>query len=150
MTLLGWNFMHDAATGDDRQAGEGAGTANSDGYLGPESRVFSYASLPVRTAANGGQGRNVLHGRLVTGEEVAIHESVQPAGATPNPAHRIQHSEVICVREGTLEFLHDGKTEQVGSGGVIFVAKGTMHQVRNIGDRSAAYFVVAIGGDVNK
>jgi mannose-6-phosphate isomerase-like protein (cupin superfamily) len=155
MSLLGWNFVNDAETGDSRQSGGSslaakAVAADGAGDLGPESRVFAYASLPVRTAANGGEGRNVFHGRLVTGEEVALHESTQPAGAAPNPAHRIQHSEVICVREGTLEFLHDGKTEQVGSGGVIFVAKGTMHQVRNIGDGPAAYFVVAIGGDVNQ
>jgi quercetin dioxygenase-like cupin family protein len=40
--------------------------------------------------------------------------------------------------------------EQVGPGGVIFVAKGTVHQVKNIGDGSAKYCVVAIGGDVNQ
>ena len=150
MTLFGWDFLNDAEAGDDPQSGGGAEAANSNGDLGSASRVFSYADLMVRTAANGGQGRNVLHGRLATGEAVAIHESMQPANSTPNPAHRIQHSEVICVREGTLEFLHDGKSERVGSGGIIFVAKGTTHQVRNVGDGPAAYFVVAIGGDVNK
>jgi mannose-6-phosphate isomerase-like protein (cupin superfamily) len=118
--------------------------------LSDESHVFSYASLPTRLAANGGKSRNVLHGRLPTGEEVSLHESMQPKGAVPNPAHRIQHTEITCVREGTLEFLHDGKTERVEAGGVIFIAKGTLHQARNVGDGPAAYFVLAIGGDTNQ
>ena len=119
------------------------------GGLGSESRVFSFESLPVRTGANGSEGRDVLHGAVVTGEPVALHESMQPAGAKPNPAHRIEHTEVICVREGALEFDHDGRTERVDAGGVIFVAKGTTHTLRNAGDGAAAYFVFAIGGDIN-
>ena len=65
-------------------------------------------------------------------------------------AHRIEHSEIICVREGTLEFQHDGVTERAAAGDVLFVAKGTMHGVRNAGAGPAAYFVLAIGGDVNQ
>jgi hypothetical protein len=33
---------------------------------------------------------------------------------------------------------------------VLFVSKGTMHGVRNVGDGPAAYLVFAIGGDVNQ
>jgi oxalate decarboxylase/phosphoglucose isomerase-like protein (cupin superfamily) len=56
------------------------------------------------------------------------------------------------VREGTLEFQHEdaaGKlvTETVGPGGVIYVAFGTKHTVRNAGTTPARYFVIAIGGD---
>jgi mannose-6-phosphate isomerase-like protein (cupin superfamily) len=100
--------------------------------------------------ANGGESRDVLHSRFQGGEEAALHESVQPAGAPANPAHRIAHSEIICVRQGILEFRHDEQTEHAEAGDVIFVAKGTMHQVRNIGQGPAAYFVLAIGGDTNK
>jgi quercetin dioxygenase-like cupin family protein len=35
----------------------------------------------------------------------------------------------------------------VGAGGVIFVAFGTKHRARNVGDGPAKYLVVAIGGD---
>jgi mannose-6-phosphate isomerase-like protein (cupin superfamily) len=149
MSMISSSIGNSVAHEEDRGAFGGLEMADAEDDLSAASHVFSYASLPVRTAANGGQSRSVMHGRLATGEEVALHESTQPAGALPNPAHRIQHSEIICVREGTLEFLHDSKTERVGSGGIIFVAEGTMHQVRNVGDGPAAYFVVAIGGDVN-
>lgn len=115
-----------------------------------QAKVFSFDQMPVREMANGGESRSIVDGSLATGESVALHESMLPVGAAPNPAHRIEHSEFIVVREGTLEFLHDGKTERVGPGGVIYVAFGTLHQVKNVGGVPAKYVVVAIGGDTRK
>jgi quercetin dioxygenase-like cupin family protein len=115
-----------------------------------QSKVFAFDNLPVRKMANGGESRDVVQGTVATGEAVAIHESVQPAAAPPNPAHRIEHSEFILVQEGTLEFTHDGKTERAGTGSVIYVAHGTMHGVRNVGDGPAKYTVFSLGGDARK
>jgi quercetin dioxygenase-like cupin family protein len=113
-----------------------------------QSRVVRFVDMPARHMANGGESRDVLRGQLATGETVALHGSMQVAGMAPNPAHPIQHSEFILVQEGTLEFRHDDKVEQAGPGSVIYVAKGTVHAVRNIGDSAAKYMVVAVGGDV--
>ena len=41
-------------------------------------------------------------------------------------------------------------TEHATAGDVLLVAKGTMHGVRNVGAGPVAYFVLAIGGDVNQ
>lgn len=112
------------------------------------SKVFRFAEMPARRNQNGSESRDVGRGALATGERVAVHESVQPAGVPPNPAHRIEHTELICVREGVLEFMHDGRIERAEAGDVILVAKGTMHAVRNVGAGPVSYFVVAIGGDV--
>jgi mannose-6-phosphate isomerase-like protein (cupin superfamily) len=116
------------------------------------AHAIPFDQMPVRTMANGGESRDIGHGTLATGETVNLHQSMQVAGATPNPLHVIQHTEFICVREGTLEFQHEdasGKliTETVGPGGVIYVAFGTKHTVRNAGTTPARYFVIAIGGD---
>jgi quercetin dioxygenase-like cupin family protein len=92
----------------------------------------------------------MVHGRLPTGEQIALHVSMQPTGTVPNPAHRIEHSEIICLSEGTLEFQHDGVTERAAAGDVLFVARGTMHAVRNVGAGPAVYLVIAIGGDVDQ
>ena len=73
-----------------------------------KARVFKADEGGIRTMANGGQSRDIVHGTLQTGEVVGIHESTQPAGTKPNPLHTIQHSELILVREGTLAFVHDG------------------------------------------
>ncbi len=115
-----------------------------------KSRVFAYDDMVAKTAANGAVGRSVFTGTLATGEAIAVHESMQPAGTPPNPAHRIQHSEVIVVEEGTLEFMHDGKTERANAGSIIYVSLGTLHQLKNVGDGPAKYAVIAIGGDTRK
>jgi quercetin dioxygenase-like cupin family protein len=115
-----------------------------------ESKVFPYEGMPVRKMANGGESRAVMRGTLPTGEAVGVHASMQPAGMVPNPAHTIQHSEIILVQEGALEFHHDGKVERVGPGGVVYVAYGTEHQVKNVGGGPMRYTIVAVGGDVKK
>lgn len=111
------------------------------------AKVFDYAALPVTHNPNGSERRDVVTGKLATGEPVHIHASMQPAGVAPGPAHAIEHSEFILVTEGVLEITHDGKTERAGPGGVIYVAYGTMHQAKNVGTGPVRYTVIAIGGD---
>ena len=111
------------------------------------AKVFDFAALTPAHNPNGSERRDLVTGRLATGEPVHIHESMQPPGLTPNPAHAIAHSEFILVTEGTLTITHDGKTEMAGPGSVIYVAYGTMHQARNAGTTPVKYTVIAIGGD---
>ena len=111
------------------------------------AKVFDYAALALAHNPNGSERRDVVTGKLATGEPVHIHESMQPPGLKPNPAHAIEHSEFILVTEGTLEITHDGKTETASAGSVIYVAFGTMHQARNAGPGPVKYTVIAIGGD---
>jgi len=115
-----------------------------------QSKVFAFAEAPSRKLANGGESHDIVQGLLKSGEAVKVHESMQPEGAVPNPAHAIDHSEFIIVQEGTLEYLHDGKSETAGPGSVIYVALGTMHQVKNVGKGPAKYAVVSIGGDIKQ
>jgi quercetin dioxygenase-like cupin family protein len=114
------------------------------------ARVFAYDQMTAKTAKNGAVSRSVFSGTLATGESVAVHETTQPAGTAPNAPHRIQHSEVIVVEQGTLEFEHDGKAERANAGSVIYVAPGTLHTARNVGDGPAKYVVIQIGGDTRR
>jgi quercetin dioxygenase-like cupin family protein len=114
------------------------------------SRVFPYEQMAAKTAPSGAVGRKVFTGTLATGEAVAVHETLQPAGTVPSPAHRIQHSELIVVQEGILEFQHDGKAERAGAGSILYVAFGALHTVKNVGDGPARYVVIQIGGDTKK
>ena len=111
------------------------------------TKIFDAAALVVTHNPNGSERRDIVTGRLATGEPVHIHSSMQLAGTPPSPAHTIEHSEFILVTEGALEITHDGKTERAGPGSVIYVAYGTMHQARNVGAGPVKYTVIAIGGD---
>jgi mannose-6-phosphate isomerase-like protein (cupin superfamily) len=114
------------------------------------SGVFGFDQMAVRKSVNGSESRDVVHGVLATGEVVGVHESMQPAGAMPVVLHTIQHSELIMVQEGTVGFEHDGIVDKVGPGGVIYVALGTLHRIKNVGDGPAKYFVVQVGGDTKR
>ncbi|MGH9589003.1 MAG: cupin domain-containing protein [Terracidiphilus sp.] len=111
------------------------------------ARVFHYSQMTPHTARNGAVGRNVFTGTLATGESVGVHETMQPAGTVPNPPHRIHHSEIIFIQQGTLEFDHDGKAEHAGTGSILYVSYGTLHTVKNMGPGPVKYVVIQIGGD---
>lgn len=132
---------------DSRETDAQTATAPTAAGTLSQSKVFTPEQMQVRKLPNGGQSRDVLRGTLPTGEVVAVHESEQPAAATPNPPHTIQHSEIIVVIEGTMAFEHDGRSDKAGPGGVIFVAPGTLHTVKNVGDGAARYCVIQVGGD---
>ena len=64
-----------------------SGTMQAEDPMLSQSKVFQFSDAPVRKMANGGQSHDIVQGVLKTGEAVRVHESMQPEGATPNPAH---------------------------------------------------------------
>jgi quercetin dioxygenase-like cupin family protein len=108
------------------------------------SQGYSFESLVANRNATGAM-RPVLKGALPTGERVELHETTLLPGMMPHPPHRHRHTELMLIREGTVEFDNDGKLERLTAGGVVFAASNVMHGLKNVGATNANYFVISVG-----
>lgn len=108
------------------------------------SAMYPFEKLAVRTPGNV-EVRNVLKGKLATGESLEVHETTLQPGIAPHPPHRHAHSEMWLIREGTVEITVNGVKQELGPGSVGFVESNDEHGIKNVGKAAATYFVVAVG-----
>jgi quercetin dioxygenase-like cupin family protein len=108
------------------------------------SAVFPFEKLPIQTS-NNAQIRDVLKGKLATGESLEVHETTLLPGGAPHPPHHHVHSEMWLIREGTVELTINGTSYRLGPGSVGFVHSNDEHGIKNVGTTAATYFVVAVG-----
>jgi mannose-6-phosphate isomerase-like protein (cupin superfamily) len=108
------------------------------------SAMYPFEKMTPR-ASGAAAIRDILKGKLVTGESLEVHETTLPPAAMPHPPHRHAHSEMWLIREGTVELTVEGRSTQMGPGSVGFVRSNDEHGIRNVGTAPATYFVVAIG-----
>jgi mannose-6-phosphate isomerase-like protein (cupin superfamily) len=108
------------------------------------SAMYPFEKLPIRTP-NNAQIRNVLKGKLATGESLEVHETTLAPGGAPHAAHHHVHSEMWLIREGTVELTVNGTSYRLGPGSVGFVHSNDEHGIKNVGTTPATYFVVAVG-----
>jgi mannose-6-phosphate isomerase-like protein (cupin superfamily) len=108
------------------------------------SATYPFEKMPIRTP-NNAQIRDVLKGKLATGESLEVHETTLPPGGAPHAAHHHVHSEMWLIREGTVELTVNGTSHRLGPGSVGFVHSNDEHGIKNVGTTPATYFVVAVG-----
>ena len=108
------------------------------------SAMYPFEKMPIRTPKNA-QIRDVLKGKLATGESLEVHETTLPPGVAPHPPHHHVHSEMWLIREGTVELTVNGTNSLLGPGSVGFVHSNDEHGIKNVGTTPATYFVVAVG-----
>lgn len=126
----------------------GVETRAATGDFAGGPKVFESAAIPFTTQPNGAERRVILKGATATGEVLRVHESHIPAGAAAPELHVINHSELVFITEGTVEFVREGVVQKATAGDIIYVAYGTNHFMRNVGTGMAKYKVLAVGGDV--
>ena len=90
-----------------------------------------------------GAVRQVMRTPTPTLDELEIHISTLQPGKSPHAPHQHQHEELLIIKEGTLETFQSGATRRVGPGGIIFQASNELHNVTNVGQSPATYFVIA-------
>src|SRR5204863_9800602 len=95
--------------------------------------------------SNGAEIRAIMKGKSATGELIEVHETTLPPGGAPHPPHHHTHSEMWLVREGTLEFMVNGKSGRLTPGSAGYASSNEEHGVKNPGTTPVTYFVVAVG-----
>jgi quercetin dioxygenase-like cupin family protein len=109
-----------------------------------KSTTYKFEDLPVREGATS-KGRNVFDGATHSGFHIDMHLTELLPGKMPHGAHKHEHEELLMIREGSLEVTIEGKVTTVGPGSVVYVASNEMHGWKNVSDKSAHYFVMALG-----
>ena len=109
------------------------------------SAGYPFEKLTAHPTASGAQIREVLKGKLATGESIETHETTLPPGVMPHPPHHHVHSEMFLLREGNVELTVNGTSYRLGAGAVGFVHSNEEHSVKNVGTTPATYFVVEMG-----
>lgn len=106
----------------------------------PRSAVYAWDALAVKTTGAGAR-RDVADGPTATLENFECHITTLKPGLHSHPPHRHAQEELIILKEGRLEASINGRTERIGPGGVLFLASNDLHNVRNIGEEPATYWV---------
>jgi XRE family transcriptional regulator, regulator of sulfur utilization len=105
------------------------------------STVFEWTDRDAKPNAWGAV-RQVTRSATPTLDELEIHISTLNPGLSPHAPHQHAHEELLIVKQGTLETFQSGETRRVGPGGIIFQASNEQHNVKNVGEAPAVYYVI--------
>jgi len=104
------------------------------------SSIFNWTDLKVQTTKYGAR-REGFDGRTTTLDELSCHITTLNAGQIPHAAHHHPEEELLVVKEGILQVMQNGVTNQAGPGSIIFQASNEEHGLRNAGDVPVTYYV---------
>jgi quercetin dioxygenase-like cupin family protein len=106
-----------------------------------KSTVYGWSTADTKPN-DWGAVRQVMRAPTPTLDELEIHISTLNPGKSPHAPHQHQHEELLIIKEGTLETFQSGATRRVGPGGIIFQASNELHNVTNVGQSPATYYVI--------
>ena len=107
------------------------------------SRIFQWSDMPAQPT-NIGVLRNFFDAPTATLDNLSCHVTTLDPGKEPHPAHRHPEEELLIIKEGTLEVVQNGVTNQVGAGGMVFCASNELHGWRNSSTNPVTYYVIHI------
>jgi quercetin dioxygenase-like cupin family protein len=104
------------------------------------STVFLLEKLPAKPTGNG-QRRDVNDSPTATFQIFESHITTLLPGRISHPPHQHLREELIILQEGTLDVTINGATTRAGPGSLLFFAANDFHNVKNVGDTPATYYV---------
>ncbi|HEX9781951.1 MAG TPA: cupin domain-containing protein [Opitutaceae bacterium] len=107
------------------------------------SSVYEWTKMKVQKTKTG-ERRQLFDDPTVTCANLECHVTTLDVGQTPHAAHRHPDEELIIVKEGLVEATINGVARTVGRGSIIFFASNDEHELRNVGETPATYYVVRV------
>ena len=104
------------------------------------STVFSWAGFKAEPTKTGAR-RECFDAPTATLERLECHVTTLNPSEVPHTGHQHPEEEVIIVKDGVLEAVQNGRTNQVAAGGIILEASNEPHSLRNSGTNEAVYYV---------
>lgn len=104
------------------------------------STVFPFEKLAAKPTGNG-QRREVNDSPTATLASFESHVTTLLPGRISHPPHQHLREELIILQEGTLDVTINGATTRAGPGSLLFFASNDFHNVKNVGETPATYFV---------
>ncbi len=113
--------------------------AGTLGVLG--STFIDWDALAVKTSP-AGQQRAVFDNPTPTLEKFEVHVTTLNPGMSSHPPHHHPWEEMLLIKEGSVEVSINGQKHRAGPGYLIFFASNDPHNLTNIGDKPATYYVI--------
>jgi len=121
-------------------AGLAGSTLGADEPARIGSTVYTWESR-VAKPTEVGERREVAKNPTTTLKEFECHITTLNPGHVSHPPHIHPQEELIILRDGTLDVQINGVKTRVGPGSMFFFASNDWHNVENVGDKPATYFV---------
>lgn len=98
-------------------------------------------ALTARTTAVG-EFRAVFDNPTPTLEKLEVHVTTLLPGKSSHPVHQHPWEEMLLIKEGDVEVSINGQKHRAGPGYLIFFASHDPHNLQNVGDKPATYYVI--------
>ncbi len=101
---------------------------------------FDKKGRPSETATY----RDVFDAPTATLAGMSCHVTTLKPGKEPHPPHKHTEEELLIIKEGTLEVMQKGVTNQVSAGGMVFCASNEIHGWKNATTSPVTYYVLKV------
>jgi quercetin dioxygenase-like cupin family protein len=117
-------------------------TYSPPGQSTPIGTTFvDFDSLTTRITPVG-QARAVFDAPTPTLEKFEVHITTLRLGMPSHAPHHHPWEEMLLLKEGTLDVSLNGQKHRAVAGSLIFFASHDVHNVTNVGDTPATYYVI--------